>query len=419
MLGMIPSVHYNTTTGVRRNLHRFRPNKTYYTHSMVHNELSHLSGTHPEQLSSRYAMRDVFRAAKKDPEQFWQHNLAAAQKGFARAAFVGHSENADICVVIPAHNETVGLKDGNLQANLFALSQQDLPEGVRIKVKIVAHNCSAEDVTQQLASALSLKIDVLSYTTPLRGYSYPLQLAGALLEENEAKYVGIVDADTVLDQSWITHMYAAITQDKRIGAVASPREYLERSGGEVPYGRIKTTAERMLHALPKVHPKMERLVKLVYGSSFYTAEVFHAMGMNHMGEIMPEGVVEQDILTAGKKIVFEPRARSVSDGEKFAHKAPFELIKTIIEKTRVAFLRSHTTDDHLAFIMVELARYFPEFGKRVAVYMPQYEAVKKGTLTPEQEAELLTQLMKELSQFNSEGRAQMQHDVQSFVVSRH
>lgn len=215
---------------------------------------------------------------------------------------MGAAENADVCIIIPAHNETVGLKDGNLQSNLFAVSQQRLPEGVRVKVRIVAHNCSAEDITQQLAAALSPKIDVLTYRTPLRGYSYPLQLAGVLLREGEAKYVGIVDADTVLDQDWMAHMYQAITKDERIGAVASPREYLERSGAEVPYGRIKTTAERLLHVLPKVHPKMERLVKLVYGSSLYTAEVFHAMGVKHMGEIMPEGIVEQDILKEGKKL---------------------------------------------------------------------------------------------------------------------
>jgi hypothetical protein len=377
---------------------------------MNNQDAEHSYIPHPEDESvfqpQSFNTFDIYRQAKQQPEQFWSERREAIRQGLRRPEFVDKSQAATVGIVIPAHNETLGKKDGNLQSCLFAISQLTIPEGVTVKIMVIGHNNDQQDRSSQLLDEVSPKIEYLPYDTELRGFSYPLQAAGLVWQPSEVREVGVIDADTVVNPNWLTAMQTALHSKESVGAVAGPRGYLDAQGNVMAYGRVKNLIEKTLRSVG---------AKLVSGNSFYDAQTLHEAVAQRVGTMMTDGDLQTEITRAGHEVVAAADAHAASDGEKFVELPALALV---FQKART-MLRPGV-DDHLRFAMQELPSYFPDFRHLIEQIKAENNIGDDfiGTASQQEKSELLAFLEQQIAMFNAENRQVMLHDIARLVAQR-
>lgn len=310
-----------------------------------------------------YSPAEIFKEAKKNPQGFLENKISEMKDGFLRDNFVPPESKADVVILIPSHNETVGDKAGNLYACLYAISKQKMDPNLRVKLIIIAHNCDPEDKENlSLLKNIFPKLEIISFDSPppLRGFSFPLSLGVLSLGDDEAKVLGIIDADTVINPNWITNMLEKLLESETTGAVVGPREYYTNDGNRVPYGTIK-------HCLERLSDKLNLpFIKLVTGNSMYRIgeeikDVFSRIG------ILTDGIIQEELENRGLNTKYCEGGFAVSEGGKFKSiQNPLALFSTVVNKFAATFLPRSLLPPkiHLAFID-ELKRYFPDLGEMI------------------------------------------------------
>ena len=308
-----------------------------------------------EQRSHRpESPKNLFRQAQQNPDKFWTDRLPALRANFARSGFTNDPSRASVTVVIPCHNETIGDKAGHLEGCLAGVSQIIIPKDINVRVTVIGHNNDPLDKSSARVDQLEGKVAYYQYDTPLKGFTYPLQMAAYLPGIGRSDFLGIIDGDTVVGSGWL-EAHLRTMSDPNIKASAGPRLYLGADGKEIPYGTIKVAGERLVYAFPGTN----RRVKLVYGNSFFRTPVFIAAINKQRGHIISEGDIQREI----GRVALAQMALAYSDGEKFNVK-PDKLAPLIWQKFRTVILGRTRIDDHIRYLL-ELTRYFPDFGRRV------------------------------------------------------
>lgn len=114
-----------------------------------------------------------------------------------------------ITVLIPAHNE-----EDRIAATLTSLqTQSDPPE----RIIVVADNCT--DATPELARAAGVEVFETKDNVHKKGGALNQALAELLPELGENDCVMVMDADTVLDQGYLTAARRRFTDDRALMAV--------------------------------------------------------------------------------------------------------------------------------------------------------------------------------------------------------
>lgn len=318
--------------------------------------------------------RDVFIASVKNPSDFWKNARGSVKEGFSRDGFTPN-RNAPITIVVPSHNETFGKKAGHLQACLASLAHLSLPPDP-VHVVVIGHNNGPDDLSEKLCDEAG--VDYFPFDTPLRGFSYPLQLASVLSDQ----FIGIVDADTTVPQQWLNAHLGTLT----LGyfASAGPRRYLAHDGHVIPYGTIKTTGERLLWNAGKT--------KLVSGNSFYAPGVLPSAVTPMLGRMVTDGDIQREIEKTGS-VGFTYDTLAYSDGEKFNISAT-QLPQVLLQKFRGLFGR-YTEEDSVRFLQTELPSYFPQFKEHLTAHP----------------AHTLQELLKERELFEQEIIPQATHEI--------
>ena len=114
-----------------------------------------------------------------------------------------------VTVLIPAHNEA-----DRIAATIASLqAQHDAPE----RVVVVADNCT--DATEELARAAGVEVFRSVDNTHKKGGALNQALKEILPGQGENDTVMIMDADTVLDQGYLTEARRRLTDDRALMAV--------------------------------------------------------------------------------------------------------------------------------------------------------------------------------------------------------
>ncbi|MEX0896095.1 MAG: glycosyltransferase family A protein [Patescibacteria group bacterium] len=364
-----------------------------------------------ETPSSSFDPKEVFREAQKNPAEFWQSNYSSIEQGFSRPAYVGRTDQAQVAIMVPSHNENSGEKAGHLMACLYALSQLRLSSADTLKVIVIGHNESAEDGTEALLKQLGEKVEYLAYDTPLRSFSYPLQVAPCVLRSDEVTEVGIIDADTVVNPDWLQANRTILAANDGVQAIACPRTYLDRNGEAVPYGTVKLALEQGTSLLQRLLPSSLSpafATKLVSGNSYYRYDILSSVMSELLGKAVTDGHIQHSIASQGGKIHLNPEAWAVSDGEKFIEARGVALLRTLVMKVRR--MLAPGLSDHIAFLEQELPSYFPDFATLV-----DKNADRLSRLKSEQRLQLLQQL---LSEYEASTQVQIQHDIAQLKIQR-
>ena len=336
--------------------------------------------------------KNLFCRAKQNPDKFWTDRLPAIRANFARSGFTNNPGLASVTVVIPCHNETIGEKAGHLEGCLAGVSQIQIPRGVNIRVAVIGHNNDPKDKSAARVADLKGKVAYYQYDTPLRGFTYPLQMAAYLPGIGRSRFLGIIDGDTVVGSGWL-EAHLRTMADPNIKASAGPRLYLGADGKEIPYGTIKVAGERLIYAFPGTN----RRVKLVSGNSFFRTGDFIQVIDMQKGLIVTDGDIQREI----GRVALTQMALAYSDGKKFNVK-PDELAPLIWQKFRTVFLGRTRINDHIRYLL-ELTRYFPDFGRRV----------ERVVLSQDKE-KCLGQLLGLKKEFEDETKAQFSRDITAF-----
>lgn len=156
---------------------------------------------------------------------------------FERRPRTAPDEDTRFSIVVPAHNEEVGITD--TVESLLAL---DWPAD-RFTVVVVADNC--EDATARRAEAAGARV-LERFNEDKRGKGYALELAfDTLLAEGQTDAFVVVDADTIVD----AHLLRAYGARLAAGENAVQAEYGVRNVNASWRTRLMTVALAMFHGV--------------------------------------------------------------------------------------------------------------------------------------------------------------------------
>jgi len=132
----------------------------------------------------------------------------------------GRPEQGRLALLVPAHNESVSIRD-----TLHNLMPAACADGAA-EVVVIADNCT--DNTAALARAAGIQVIERS-DTQLRGKGHALEYAFARIIEQGYSWVIVIDADTALEPGFLLAMRAAMQPD--CNAVQAC--YLSRAGARL------------------------------------------------------------------------------------------------------------------------------------------------------------------------------------------
>jgi hypothetical protein len=317
----------------------------------------------PFTIKNDYLM--IYREARIDPDGFLTRHLEEARMGFLRSQFLSPYEKADVAIVIPSHNEEFGDNRGNMRACLFAISKLRISEDIKVKVIVICHDCEDKDETEDICSQMSDKIEVVDYKTPLEGFSYPLQLGIAMLFPEEVDDVGIVDADTVVNQNWLIECRKTLYSNTQIAAIACPRRYFNSDLELMMYGEFKVFMEYIVYLIQSrvVSSRwVSRLSVLVSGNSYYKLSLVQRYVLENLGCPIGDPDFQDGLHKAGLKVVNVPRAVGVSDGTKHEK---LQNVLAFIDRLRFLIYhrikRNIVSIDDKRTVMTNIFDYFPSF----------------------------------------------------------